>query len=235
MKEERDNMVIVAFIILTALMLTGFGVLGLWIRNLRAELGYMKTDHKKDMEAVYQMHSDVNEDLLNLQVEVTGIDTELSETKVIQKNTNQALNRLRKSLAITSQEPRKEEQTTEQPKRKEETMHEVFPEEEARIIADAAPAYEEPEAPSSTSDGVFEITAYTWTGNPCANGEYPIDGITVASNYYPIGTRLYIEGLGERVVQDTGGMSSNVIDVYMGSEAECIQWGRQTANVYVIE
>jgi len=83
--------------------------------------------------------------------------------------------------------------------------------------------------------GVFELTAYEWTGNTCANGEYPVVGYTCASNYYPIGTRLYIEGLGERVVTDTGGMSNNVIDIYMGDVEACYQFGRQTAEVYVIE
>lgn len=83
--------------------------------------------------------------------------------------------------------------------------------------------------------GVYELTAYEWTGNPCANGNYPTEGYTVASNYFPIGTRLYIEGLGEFVVEDTGGMSSNVIDIYMGDVESCMQFGRQTAEVYVIE
>ena len=63
----------------------------------------------------------------------------------------------------------------------------------------------------------------------------PQEGITVASNYFPIGTRLWIEGIGERVVQDTGGMSNNVVDIYMGDPAACIQFGRQSAEVHVIE
>ena len=60
-------------------------------------------------------------------------------------------------------------------------------------------------------------------------------GYTCASNYFPIGTRLYIEGVGERVVEDTGGMSNNVVDIYLGDAGECIQFGRRNANVYVIE
>ena len=85
------------------------------------------------------------------------------------------------------------------------------------------------------SDGqVFQLTAYEWTGNRCANGEYPVVGYSCASNYFPLGTRLYIDGIGERVVTDTGGMSNNVVDIYMGDPGTCIQFGRQSATVHVI-
>ena len=83
--------------------------------------------------------------------------------------------------------------------------------------------------------GIFEITAYTWTGNPCANGNYPTARYTVASNYFPLGTKIYIEGVGEFVVEDTGGMASNVIDIYMDSQDECVQFGRRQAGVYKIQ
>lgn len=83
--------------------------------------------------------------------------------------------------------------------------------------------------------GDYQLTAYEWTGNPCANGNYPTEGYTIASNTLPIGTRVYIEGIGERVVEDTGGMAGNVIDIYMGDPSSCIQFGRQSGAVYVIE
>lgn len=106
-----------------------------------------------------------------------------------------------------------------------------------RQIAYSQPTYTATTESSSSGShaGTYELTAYTWTGNPCANGEYPTDGITIASNTLPLGTRVYIEGLGERVVQDTGGMGNGVIDVYMDSYDDCIQFGRQSADVYVLE
>ena len=91
-----------------------------------------------------------------------------------------------------------------------------------------------PEA-SRTFLGVYELTAYEWTGNPCANGNYPSCGYTVACNSLPLGSRIYIEGYGEYVVEDRGGMADNVIDMYMGDYDTCIQFGRQTANVYLVE
>ena len=95
---------------------------------------------------------------------------------------------------------------------------------------DAAPA----SSANGTYAGTFQLTAYEWTGNPCANGNYPTCGYTVASNYFALGTRIYIEGYGTYVVEDRGGMSSNVIDIYMGDYNTCIQFGRRSANVYIL-
>lgn len=88
--------------------------------------------------------------------------------------------------------------------------------------------------PSRTYLGIYELTAYAATGNPCANGNYPTCGYTVASNSIPMGSRIYIEGYGEYVVEDCGAMSDNVIDVYMGDYDTCIQFGRRSAKVYLI-
>ena len=84
--------------------------------------------------------------------------------------------------------------------------------------------------------GYFELTAYCATGNPCADGVYPSVGYTVACN----DSRLWhhwisIEGYGVYYCHDTGGMACNVIDIFMGSYDECISFGRQGANVYIID
>ena len=84
--------------------------------------------------------------------------------------------------------------------------------------------------------GEYELTAYTWTGNKCADGVYPCEGVTVASNDSNLWHKtIYIEGYGEFFVHDTGGMSKNVIDIYMDSYDACIQFGRRKADVYIIE
>lgn len=82
--------------------------------------------------------------------------------------------------------------------------------------------------------GTKELTAYCATGNPCADGVYPSVGYTVASNDKNLWHKwVYIEGIGDRYVHDTGGMGVNVIDVYMSSYSECISFGRQSADIYV--
>lgn len=80
--------------------------------------------------------------------------------------------------------------------------------------------------------GIYTITAYTWTGNTMANGEYPYVGCA-ASCDFPIGTTLYIEGIGTYIVNDVC-PTSGVIDLYMHTYDECINFGRQNAAVYII-
>ncbi|MEA5002617.1 MAG: G5 domain-containing protein [Christensenella sp.] len=84
-----------------------------------------------------------------------------------------------------------------------------------------------------------QVTAYCSNcdgGSKTASGTYPHWG-TLASNSLPFGTRVYIEGYGEGVVEDRGGMASNVIDIYMGDqpdETACNAWGRKTMTVYIL-
>ena len=84
---------------------------------------------------------------------------------------------------------------------------------------------------------IFEATAYTWTGNRTATGTWPSRGtIAVDSEVIPLGTRLHIEGYGEGIAEDTGGLiKGDIIDVYMESEDECWQWGRRQVEVRIIE
>lgn len=82
--------------------------------------------------------------------------------------------------------------------------------------------------------GYYELTAYTHTGNPMANGEYPYIG-ACACNSLPMGTVVYIEGHGTYTVCDRGGMPDYVIDIFMDSEGECIEFGRRGADVYIVD
>lgn len=74
--------------------------------------------------------------------------------------------------------------------------------------------------------GSFELTAYEWTGQPMANGQYPYYG-ACASNYFALGAVLYIEGYGTFTVCDRGGMPNNVIDIYLGDPDACWEFGRK--------
>jgi len=84
--------------------------------------------------------------------------------------------------------------------------------------------------------GTFEMTAYEWTGNPCANGNYPEVGYTVACNSLPLGTVVYIEGVGYRVVEDRGAdwHASNWMDLYLGDVSACYEWGIRSVEVYIV-
>lgn len=84
--------------------------------------------------------------------------------------------------------------------------------------------------------GIYEMTAYEWTGSPCANGNYPEVGYTVACNSLPLGTTVYIEGVGYRVVEDRGAdwHGSNWMDLYLGDVDSCYEWGVRSVEVYIV-
>lgn len=84
---------------------------------------------------------------------------------------------------------------------------------------------------------IFEATAYCYTGNRTYTGTWPSRGtVAVDPAVIPLGTRLWIEGYGEGVAEDTGGViRGHKIDLYMESEDECWAWGRRTVEVRIIE
>lgn len=94
---------------------------------------------------------------------------------------------------------------------------------------------EEVETPGLVYIGDYRVTAYEWTGNPCANGNYPSEGYTVACNDLPFGTEVYIDGVGWRVVEDRGGGGEGWMDLYLGDVSACYEWGVQYRSVYVYE
>ena len=95
--------------------------------------------------------------------------------------------------------------------------------------------------------GTFEGTWYCATDMGYSTPPYGSSGRTletgysVASNYFPSGTLLYIEGAGVTGtyrVDDTGGMSSNVIDFYYWDRAfvpqNFLMSGRINIEVYIL-
>lgn len=82
--------------------------------------------------------------------------------------------------------------------------------------------------------GYYTLTAYEETGSCCADGSYPVRGYTVACNSLPLGCVIYIEGYGTYTVCDRGGMNGSTIDIYLGSVEDCIAFGVQGANVYLV-
>lgn len=85
--------------------------------------------------------------------------------------------------------------------------------------------------------GTWVITAYTHTGNVCANGNYPTAGHTVACNTLPFGTQIYIDGVGIRTVEDTdgGAMGNEWCDLFFDTYEECASWGAQYRDVYLVK
>ena len=69
----------------------------------------------------------------------------------------------------------------------------------------------------------------TAMGTPARVGEIAVDPGVI-----PLGSEVYIEGVGARRAEDTGGdIIGNTIDIYMGSDAECKSWGVRYVTIYI--
>ncbi len=82
--------------------------------------------------------------------------------------------------------------------------------------------------PSPSENGGYAVTA---TGRPLAGNEWAI--CAVDPSVIPLGSTIYIEGVGNVVACDTGGaIKGNRIDLLVGY-GQANSWGVQYRNVYI--
>lgn len=81
-----------------------------------------------------------------------------------------------------------------------------------------------------------EASAYTYTGNNTATGVKPREGlIAVDPKVIPMGTKVYVEGYGYAIAADTGGaIHGNRIDVFFGTLRQCMDWGRKSVRIHIL-
>ena len=73
--------------------------------------------------------------------------------------------------------------------------------------------------------------AGTATGTRCTEGRT----IAVDPRVIPLGSKVYIEGFGDFIAEDTGGaIKGNKIDIYLSDHSRCYALGVTRANVYVM-
>ena len=81
---------------------------------------------------------------------------------------------------------------------------------------------------------VVKAYAYTGGGTTAMGTRARVGAIAVDPSVIPLGSEVYIEGVGARRAEDTGGnIVGNTIDIYMGSNAECISWGARYVTIYI--
>ena len=80
------------------------------------------------------------------------------------------------------------------------------------------------------------VKAYSYTGGgiTAMGTRARVGEIAVDPRIIPLGTNVYIEGVGARRAEDTGGnIKGNTIDIYMDTHAECIRWGVRYVTIYI--
>lgn len=112
------------------------------------------------------------------------------------------------------------------------------------IIKHTEEPKEEPAVPTTQSIGEFTVTYYCACTQCCgktdgitASGTLAQEGITAAADWTVIepGTKVYIDGVGYRTVEDKGGaIKGNRIDVFMSSHERALEAGVHGAQVFLI-
>ena len=98
---------------------------------------------------------------------------------------------------------------------------------------------------NATSLGSYKLTFYCpcatcngVAGAKTASGTTPTEGRTIAvdSSIIPLGSRVYIEGYGVFIAEDTGGaIKNNKIDIFVSSHDRAYDLGVQNAAVYLLD
>jgi 3D (Asp-Asp-Asp) domain-containing protein len=89
-------------------------------------------------------------------------------------------------------------------------------------------------APAGMSSiGNFVITCYDLSGTTASGPPAGSDEIAVDPSVIPLGSTVYIAGVGTRVAEDTGGaIRGNRIDLWEPTASACADWGVETRTVY---
>lgn len=81
---------------------------------------------------------------------------------------------------------------------------------------------------------VVKAYAYTGGGRTAMGTRARVGEIAVDPSVIPLGSNVYIEGVGARRAEDTGGnIKGNTIDIYMDTQSQCINWGARYVTIYI--
>ncbi len=102
---------------------------------------------------------------------------------------------------------------------------------------------EEAPAPSETSLGRFTITGYcgceqcSGGHNLTFSGTVPTPNHTISADldYFPLGTRLEIDGIVYTVEDKGSSVNGNILDIFYGSHEEALAKGTYTAEVFLVQ
>jgi len=87
------------------------------------------------------------------------------------------------------------------------------------------------------SNDIYSINVPKWRDGRTATNKLARRGRVAADwQLFPPGTRLYIPGYGEAVVEDRGGAVRGYhLDLFVDTREEALKWGVKQLEVYVLE
>ena len=82
--------------------------------------------------------------------------------------------------------------------------------------------------------GTFVVTCYDLGGHTATGATPTTQTVAVDPRVIPLGTRINIAGLGERIAQDTGGaIKGNRLDIWEPTYSQCAAWGVRDRQVWI--
>lgn len=81
--------------------------------------------------------------------------------------------------------------------------------------------------------GNFTVTCYDNYGVTASGAEAGMQSVAVDPAVIPLGTQIYVDGVGQRIADDTGGdVIGDHVDIWEPSYAQCVDWGVRTRAVF---
>ena len=88
--------------------------------------------------------------------------------------------------------------------------------------------------PDGTPIGTFVVTCYDLGGTTASGAPVGSETVAVDPSVIPLGSRIYVDGAGPRIAQDTGGaIRGRRLDIWEPSGAQCADWGVQSRQVWM--
>ena len=82
--------------------------------------------------------------------------------------------------------------------------------------------------------GTFVVTCYDLGGHTATGASPTTETVAVDPRVIPLGTRINIAGVGERIAQDTGGaIRGNRLDIWEPTYSQCAAWGVRDLQVWM--
>ncbi|HET6809815.1 MAG TPA: 3D domain-containing protein [Acidimicrobiales bacterium] len=103
----------------------------------------------------------------------------------------------------------------------------------ARVHTTASSSSSSTSGGAGTDLGTFMVTCYDIHGRTASGEEAGPQSVAVDPSVIPLGTEIYIDGVGYRRADDTGGgVRGHHIDIWESSYSACADFGRQYRDVH---